>query len=184
MRTDKITNYITLFVGIVFFLLTLTIGEPFSKSDIGPRTWPQLLAITIVLLSIFNIVQEIKKSKQIVEEKKSNDNIEFELENSIESKVKESEQSMEAQIVYPKRFWVVLLLLCAYAFSINYVGFIISTSLFTGINMYLMGFKKIKPLLLVSLLIVVLLVVLFPKLLAVPLPRGIGIFRDFSRIFY
>lgn len=184
MRTEKITNYITLFVGILFFLLTLTIGDPYSKSDIGPRTWPQLLAIIIIILSVFNMIVDYKKTKQTIEEVDDTKDEDTESDSSIESLVNESEQSMEVPLDHPKRFWIVLLLLSAYAFSINYLGFIVSTALFTVINMYVMGLKEIKKLLLVSTVIVCVLVILFPILLGVPLPRGIGVLNTFSRIFY
>lgn len=165
MNNDKIINYITLFTGLVFMVLTFTISEPVSKGDIGPRIWPQLLAVFIIGLSIFNILIYKKNSK-----------------NSAQESYKEDTNN--DSIAYPKNLWISITLLALYTFLINYIGFVVSTTLFVLVNMYVMGLKNKRNLIIISVIIVVALVVVFPKLLGVPLPRGVGVFSYISRIFH
>lgn len=169
MKSDKMVNYITLAVGIIFMAMTFTISDPVSKGDIGPKAWPQLLAGLMIVLSIFNIIIAIKNSNK----------------NNVEGSQQENkDKSSDDELAYPQNLWISLLLLCIYTFSINFLGFVVSTALFVITNMYIMGLKNKKNLLIVSIFIVAVLVIIFPVLLRVPLPRGIGIFNDINRIFY
>jgi hypothetical protein len=169
MKSDKMVNYITLAVCIIFMAMTFTISDPVSRGDIGPKAWPRLLAGLMIVLSIFNIIITIKNSNK----------------NNVEGSQQENKDESEDNVlVYPQNLWISLLSLSIYAFAINYLGFVVSTSLFVITNMYIMGLKNKKNLVIISVFIVAMLVIIFPILLRVPLPRGISIFNDISRIFY
>ncbi len=77
-----------------------------------------------------------------------------------------------------------IICLAFYIGSMNIIGFAISTLLFTFFNARLMGYKNNKVLIIFSLVFTTLILLAFGKLFLVPLPRGIGIFRELSFLIY
>lgn len=75
-------------------------------------------------------------------------------------------------------------ILATYLVLMNYIGFMISTPLFLFSSTKLMGYKKNLALILYTVTVSVILVVVFGKIFYVPLPRGIGIFREASYLIY
>lgn len=71
-----------------------------------------------------------------------------------------------------------------YIALMNIVGFCISTLLFTFFNARIMGYRKIKVLVVFAIILTASLVVVFGKLFYIPLPRGMGILRDLSYYVY
>lgn len=172
MKTDRIVNISTLSMGVIFLLLTFNIKEPVSNIGIGPRAWPQFLALIIISLSIFNIFKYYVANKHDL--------------SKAPKKEKEDEPSKEYEstVEYPQNLWISLAMLCLYVLLMPFIGFIFSTLVFIGVNIYIMGLKKLRFLFPIVLIIVLILVVVFPNFLGVPLPRGIGIFNTLSRIFH
>ena len=77
-----------------------------------------------------------------------------------------------------------IIILAAYLLLMDVIGFALSTLLFLFGSTRGLGYKKTVVLSLFSLLLTVVLVVTFGKLFFVPLPRGIGIFRELSYFIY
>ncbi|MCX5838644.1 MAG: tripartite tricarboxylate transporter TctB family protein [Deltaproteobacteria bacterium] len=77
-----------------------------------------------------------------------------------------------------------VVILSAYLLLMDIIGFALSTLLFLFGSARGMGYKKTVVLSLFSLLLTVILVVTFGKLFFVPLPRGIGVFRELSYFIY
>lgn len=72
----------------------------------------------------------------------------------------------------------------AYILLMNYIGFALSTLLFTYFNARLMGYKNNKVLIIFSLILTGVILGAFGNLFLVPLPRGLGIFRELSYYIY
>lgn len=85
---------------------------------------------------------------------------------------------------YPQNFKIGFGLLVLYVFLIPYIGFAISTLLFFLANMFMMGFRNVKKLIPLSLLLTAIVVIVFPILLDIPLPRGVAVFNSISRMIY
>ncbi len=77
-----------------------------------------------------------------------------------------------------------ILCLGGYIALMNYIGFVLSTLLFTYFNAKLMGYKNNKVLIIFSLIFTALIVFAFGNLFLVPLPRGISFFRELSYLIY
>jgi hypothetical protein len=77
-----------------------------------------------------------------------------------------------------------IVILSAYLLLMDIIGFALSTLLFLFGSVRGLGYKKTIVLSLFSLLLTVILVVTFGKFFFVPLPRGIGIFRELSYFIY
>jgi hypothetical protein len=85
----------------------------------------------------------------------------------------------------PDRFPTATLLCCAaYFTAIALLGFLISTLLFCAAFAIVLGYRDWKRLALFSCGVTVLMWLLVIKLMHVLLPRGMGIFRDVSLLFY
>jgi putative tricarboxylic transport membrane protein len=77
-----------------------------------------------------------------------------------------------------------IVIFSAYLLLMDIIGFALSTLLFLFGSARGLGYKKTAVLSLFSLLLTVILVATFGKLFFVPLPRGIGIFRELSYFIY
>jgi putative tricarboxylic transport membrane protein len=128
-------------------------------SDIGPEYWPQLLLGGLIILSIFLLIDIYKRRTALA-------------------------ATTAEQQPYPARFWYTLALAIVYTIIMPYIGFAVSTLLFSLVIMRVLGVKNPKDLLMISAGTTVLFVVLFPKIMAVPMPRGVGVFRAISLFFY
>ncbi len=82
------------------------------------------------------------------------------------------------------RFWYTLGLAIVYTIIMPYSGFAVSTLLFCLAIMRVLGVSSLKTLLLTATGATLVFIVLFPKIMAVPMPRGVGVFRMISLFFY
>lgn len=74
--------------------------------------------------------------------------------------------------------------LTGYLIMMNYIGFLFSTPLFLFGSAKLMGYKKMGALLIYTVVLSAILIIVFGKVFYVPLPRGVGIFRELSYSIY
>lgn len=93
----------------------------------------------------------------------------------------------EQQNVSVAQFWSPILLAvlgATYFAALDTLGFLISTLLFTALTIALLGRRRPIELPLFSVGFTGILLLIFVKLLNVPVPRGVGLFREFSLLFY
>lgn len=74
--------------------------------------------------------------------------------------------------------------LVAYIALLNFLGYILSTLLFSVSAARLTGFRKVGALVLFAVMTTAVLFLLFAKLFFVPLPRGAGFLRELSYLIY
>jgi predicted Abi (CAAX) family protease len=128
-------------------------------SDIGPEYWPQILLGGLIILSVALLVDIYKRraaTAAVTGEK----------------------------IPYPRRFWYTLALAIVYTVIMPYLGFTVGTLLFCLAIMRVLGVSSLKTLLFTATGATLIFIVLFPKIMAVPMPRGVGVFRLISLFFY
>ncbi|MBO8138311.1 MAG: tripartite tricarboxylate transporter TctB family protein [Desulfotomaculum sp.] len=131
-----------------------------SITTIGPDYWPKIILAGMLILSVLLIIDIVRRKGRLVGKKD------------------------EEPKKYPYNFWIILGIILAYTFIIKIVGFIVSTFLFLISAMWILQIKKPHVLLTLTVSITIIMVVLFPKLMMVPLPRGTGVFRTFTLLFY
>jgi len=142
----------------VFYYQTLLFKKT-RISDIGPEYWPQILLGGMIILSAALLVDIYLRRKALA-------------------------AAAADKIPYPLRFWHTLALALVYTIIMPYLGFAVGTLLFCLAIMRVLGVKSIKTLLLAATGATLVFIVLFPKIMAVPMPRGIGVFRTISLFFY
>lgn len=74
--------------------------------------------------------------------------------------------------------------LSLYLLIMNIIGYVLSTFLFSIGSARVLGYKKIFALLVFTISLSVILTLAFGNIFFVPLPRGIGIFKDLSYYIY
>jgi hypothetical protein len=77
-----------------------------------------------------------------------------------------------------------VVLLLAYVFVLDIIGFVLSTLLYLPAAGWLIGYRKPLPLAIYTIAITVTLTAVFGMLFVVPLPRGIGQLRELSYLIY
>lgn len=168
-------RYGELFVTIIIFLtglvlLTLTdriIRVSTSRAaaeQLGPKFWPIIILIGIVALSayiIFTILRRIKNSEWNTEE-----------------------ENATLEQFDDKRLVTLITLTVIYVYLLQYIGFLSTTPVFMILVSWLIGIRVIWKNLTFSLLLTSIFIYVFGNFLYVPLPRGIGIFRELSFFFY
>jgi putative tricarboxylic transport membrane protein len=159
--TLKVKNKGELFIPIIIIIISIYLYiETFSfkfasYQEVGPQIWPRGILILLILFSSIKIV-EILIFGEAGQEK---------------SKLK------------LKNILSMIITLFLYIFSMQYIGYITSTLIFTFSAMLLFGNRSILQLIIIPILIVSFTYLILTHLMYVPLPKGIGIFRDISLFF-
>ncbi len=155
--------------GVVFFfsLYLYTIAARYKGHEIygklGPGFWPKFILICLIVLSVLIAIDAFRVRKKSAGETPS-----------------EVTQSAGSRI----RFFSALILIIAYFFLLNIVGFVALTPFFLIAFMVLLGEKSWPWMITLSIGMTVIILLAFTQAMYVPLPRGIGIFHKFSVLFY
>lgn len=157
IRNIGISIAIILLSGFLFYD-TFSI-EIVESDEIGPTAWPRILLIALFTFGIIFLIQSLYNFK------------------------KESKESEEAQVNYLK-FWSFLIVIILYIPALIYLGFIITTPICILSLALVAGMRKALPLILTPLIGTAVVTFIFPVLLQISLPRGVGFMREVSYFFY
>lgn len=152
----------------VFFLLMLihafSLHEIRRFGEVGSGFWPLLVLSSATLLSFILWIKEWRLKG-------------VEMEEGPEEKEGHSRET---------RVKVILSILCLllYVIVMPFIGFILSTLLFVFPLIFVLGERRKWILMLSPPLVTGLIVLVFGKLISMPLPKGVGVFAAFSRLFY
>lgn len=152
----------------VFFLLMLIhafgLHEIRRFGEVGSGFWPLLVLSSATFLSFVLWIKEWRLKG-------------IEKEEGLEEKEGSSREN---------RVKVILSVLCLFFYIIvmPFIGFILSTLLFVFLLIFVLGERRKWVLMLSPPLVTGLIVLVFGKLIAMPLPKGMGVLAAFSRIFY
>ncbi|MBD1382874.1 tripartite tricarboxylate transporter TctB family protein [Metabacillus arenae] len=169
-------NYIlsgsVLAFSIVFLLLSQGMDQSQSTYSIGPSFWPNVILISMIILSVCLALRTKFSKKEII----------FEDDEELMEKVsgEEKEVSSLASV-----FGVsIVSSLFLYLVAIPILGFILSTFLYIAVISFLLGISSWGKSILLSVIATVLITALFISALAINFPRGVGVFRYLSSLIY
>lgn len=152
-------------VLIVFFAISYVyVGATMPQSastELGAEQWPQLLITALIILLFVNIYNIYKNTPAEKRHFKSITGINF------------------AAIFKSKLFWGIVIIF-AYAFSLEPFGFILSTVVMFAVYAILTGQKKASVVALSAILITLGIYFVFQRGLGIMLPRGYGFLRDIA----
>lgn len=150
--------------------MSLEIESANATALLGPRFWPVSLLILMLILSGIGILRTYRSSKV---------------------KVEQTDEEIDDEAAEPERKFlsipfslITIASLILYALAVYALGYIVSTIAYIVFLAMAMGAKKKVIVLVVSVFVTFLFLWLFSIVLSVPLPRGLGLFRDLSYLLY
>ncbi len=161
-KGELIISGVILLGSLFLFFEARKFGGHDVYGKLGPAYWPEFLLICLMVLSLLVAVDAFRERKKA-------------------GSKKQEESKLDGGKL---RLLIAIGLIVLYFFLMKIVGFIALTPFFLIAFMYLLGERKKAWMIGISLGMTVLIVYVFTKAMYVPLPRGTGIFLDFSHIFY
>jgi len=163
-RSQLIANAAVLAFFLFMLILAFELQEVRRFGEVGSGFWPLLVLSSATLLSLALLIKEWRSKSPLKEEK---------------PEVKEGPSS-------EGRKKVILSVICLlfYVVLMPFIGFILSTLLFILPFVFALGERRRWVLALSPPLVTALTVLVFAKFIAMPLPKGMGFFAAFSRLFY
>jgi putative tricarboxylic transport membrane protein len=145
-----------------YFLSSGYIGHRISTDFFGPGGFPQLLTALAILILVYLTIRLIRESFIKREEKA------------------EGEHGPRGYV----RLLVSFAVLIGYILFFEKLGYILSTFLFIILLPKAIGYKGYIKLIAFSLVLTFVMVMCFGALFSTPLPRGIGLLREWSYFLY
>jgi len=136
------------------------------SGEIGSGLWPLMALGASVLFSAVLLISSVKK---------------FLREGAAEDLTPEAAADKKRQ-----RVTVTLSVVCflAYLVLTPWIGFILATFVYIPVFALALGERRRSVLLISPFLLTAIIVAVFAKFITIPFPKGVGIFAEFSRLFY
>jgi hypothetical protein len=160
-KGEIITSTIIFIGSLILYWETLKFEGHEVYAKLGPSYWPKFLLILLMGLSVGVAVDAFRERKK--------------------GEGKESILKLDKGRL---KFFIAMGFIALYFILLQIIGFILLTPFFLIAFMYLLGERKKIWMISISFGITLLIIYVFTKAMYVPLPRGIGIFLDFSHLFY
>lgn len=165
-RGERVINLILFVIMIVFFIEAQKIPAGLMvesvRREVGADFWPKALLSMLLFLTL---VLNIKN---------------FFLKKNGESQPKSEKQEKERWLN-----WILLSISIVVYIEIQYViGFLFASILMVCFNLVNFGYRKKFFLIAIPIGLTFLFAFVFGRFLNVPLPKGVGIFREISFIIY
>jgi len=153
------------FFGFMFYE-GLDLAGQGRAGEIGSGLWPLLAIGASALFSVALLISSVKK---------------FQREGTTEDRTPEAIAEKKKQ-----RLIVTLSVVCflVYMVAIPWVGFILSTLIYIPAFALALGERRKWVLFVSPFLLTAIIVAVFAKFITIPFPKGVGIFAEFSRLFY
>jgi hypothetical protein len=126
------------------------------RQGVGPDFFPKVYTAIMMVFSLWLIYQAVKGKVTTESEKTLN----------------------------PQNLWITIVFMVAYAFLLEIVGFVVLTPIWVAAYMIAIGMRRWTWLLATAVIFSAFMIIVFPRVMLIPLPRGIGIFREISLFIY
>ena len=154
------------FFGFMLFETFELLGQG-RPGEVGSGLWPFMALAISTLLSILMLISNIRKYKA----------------------AGPGAQELTAEAIAAKRrarITVTLSVVCflTYIIVTPWIGFIIATLLYILVFALVLGERRRWVLAISPILMTAVIMGVFAKFITIPFPKGIGVFAEFSRLFY
>lgn len=174
MRANIITAVLTILFSVFFLISAMNIPNHRSSVVIGPTEWPMMILGFMMAMGILLIITSIKEHKKGISTSGA----------TVELSGDELMSDLRNQNIVSGGHWFILLAIAIYIILLPIIGFLFATPILFLFLAWLLGLKKKRILILVTVIAMVIFVLLFIYALNIPFPRGIGIFRSISFLIY
>ena len=130
-----------------------------NLTDLGAAFWPRVILVLIIVLSVVNLIQAIKKMK---------------------AEGATVTSGIDVAGFFKSKLFIGMILVFAAALILPIIGFIPTCFIFLILYGLLLGDKKYLRLVIAALLITIVVYIIFQGALDIFLPRGKGVFRTFA----
>jgi putative tricarboxylic transport membrane protein len=170
MKKGPIIGNVVILVFFLFLLLqSFKLHEIRRFGEIGSGFWPILILALASVLSAILLFSSLRKRK----EKGGKD---------------AEEPSSPESIASRKRARRIVVIssgaTLVYLFAMQWVGFALATLFYILAFIVILGERRKWVLIFSPVLVTVFILVVFSKFIAIPFPKGIGIFAELSRFFF
>lgn len=176
MQGNLVLASITIVFSLFFFIVALQLPPSPSPMTLGPGFWPKTILLLMFIMGVILFIRSLRERAKASREK--------EVDKNIIEKSEEVEEEFAAEIVHKTKFLHVLAVLIVATLLMSYLGYIVTTILFIIAIAFVIGVRKWLPVIITSVIGTAVATYLFGVLLNIALPKGIGIFRSLSEIFY
>lgn len=172
MGERVLTGCLMLFAA-VFFAMAMRIPDPHVDTPLAGAFWPAIALVILFVCSSIEMIRLLRESKA---------------EREAQARAKERKIAIEQEAT-GERFDKRLLIFGGfisffYIILLYYMGFTIVTPLLMAIYMWATGYRKRIGLAAIPIATIAVFLLLFVVFTYIPLPRGIGIFKEISVLIY
>ena len=157
-RPDIFEAVFWLLISVIFFVVSFSFNQPIEIYKFGATGWPRVILFLMALVCLGNFYYAYSKGSKAQEGRVG---------------AKENDEPIEyTSIGQYFKTGMVLMLPLVYALSLKPVGFYSGTPIFIALIMIAWGEKRVRFILINTILIYAILIVLFMLVLNAPLPQG------------
>jgi putative tricarboxylic transport membrane protein len=159
--------------GAIFFILAMQITPPRVEAPLAGSFWP---GMALGILFVCSIIEFIRLMRQTKEEREAKE--------AAEEKKKRALQEAMGEADNRNLLIFGICIAFCYIIVVHYIGFIITTPVFMAVYLYVTGYRHKVMLVVAPIVAVAVFLLLFVVATYIPLPRGIGIFKEISVLLY
>ena len=170
LKTSHIVETLVwLSIVLVFFVYSFEFNQEIEIYKFGATGWPRVILGLLLLVTLGNFLHLYKKGSEAQQGRVGISDVEEEISYDGIGSI--------------KKLIAILSLPLIFSWSLKPVGFYSATPFFIALLIVLLGEKRIKWILSITLFIYFLLILLFMVILNAPLPQGnVSPFYDFSAL--
>jgi hypothetical protein len=172
MGERLLTGFLIVF-SAVFFGLAMQITPPRVETTLVGSFWPGMALSILFVCSLIEFIRQFRQTKEERAAKEVEDN-----------RKKRALQEAMGEEDNNKLLIFGGFIAFFYIIVVDYVGFLVATPVFMGIYLYVTGYRHKVMMIVAPILAIAVFLLLFVVATYIPLPRGIGIFKDISVLIY
>ncbi len=174
VNQELVQDVIIALLSLAGFAYTFTFKRPSAyrlEGSVTGAAWPQVLLAGMFILSLILVAGQLLARRGAPTR-------------GVARREEESAEFRARKRTAYKRFYLMLAALMAYAVLASVLGFLLATFLVQVAVLWVLSARSGRVMFGVPLLLTTVIYILFIRLLNMPLPRGVGPFLAFSRLFY
>lgn len=171
MKKDEIVASGVIVAFFIFMLInSVGLHEIRRFGEMGSGFWPMLVLSAATLLSLFLLISNLRKYRKDKEKAPSVAAVSPEARMDVRNR--------------RKKFALSVIFLLIYIVIMPWVGFGLSTLVYVLAFILVLGERRKFVMIFSPILVTVLMILVFSRFIAIPFPKGVGIFAAFSRLIY
>ncbi len=170
-RTALYEVFAWLLLTVFAYVLTFEFDDPLPVYDFGPAHWPRVVLICMFIATAWIFYSEFWKAEH---KAGMSESVAQDREDSTENLLEGLDTRTKIRVAF------IFILPVLYTYLMHKIGFILITPFFLFVYMMLMGVRRLRTLVIMTVSIYAALLIVFVKLIFTYLPPGVGIFHKIN----